>query len=195
MGAVIIIAIAVVAIMMQPAPADRVVLLPGADGKTGAVSVKTAGGERLLDQAYAAAAVDRQGRIEAVREDEASVRARYGAALGAQPMRPASFVVNFVSGTDELTAESRPVLDQVKTESARRPAAEIVAIGHTDRVGTDAANDALSLKRAEAVRAALLAAGVAARIEAAGRGEREPLIATADEVAEPRNRRVEINVR
>jgi outer membrane protein OmpA-like peptidoglycan-associated protein len=195
MGAVIIIAIAVVAIMMQPAPADRVVLLPGADGKTGAVSVKTSGGERLLDQPYAAAAVDRQGRIEAGREDEASVRERYGAALGAQPMRPVSFVVNFVSGTDELTTESRPVLDQIKAEAARRPAAEIVAIGHTDSVGTDAANDVLSLKRAEAVRAALLAAGAVARIEAAGRGEREPLIATADEVAEPRNRRVEINVR
>jgi outer membrane protein OmpA-like peptidoglycan-associated protein len=195
MEAVIIIAIAVVAIMMQPAPADRVVLLPGADGKTGAVSVKTPGGERLLDQPYAAAAVDRQGRIEAAREDEASVRERYGAALGAQPMRPVSFVVNFVSGTDELTTESRPVLDQIKAEAARRPAAEIVAIGHTDRVGTDAANDALSLKRAEAVRASLLSAGVAARIEAAGRGEREPMVATADEVAEPRNRRVEVNVR
>jgi len=39
-------------------------------------------------------------------------------------------------------------------------------------------------------------AGVAAdRISVAGRGEREPLVPTADEVAEPRNRRVEINVR
>ena len=44
--------------------------------------------------------------------------------------------------------------------------------------------------------AALIAAGVpAGKIETAGRGEREPLLKTADEVAEPKNRRVEISVR
>lgn len=199
MGAMIILAIAAVAILLQPAPADRVVLLPGPDGKVGAVNVKTAGGERLLDQAYAGAAVDRRGGIETVREDAATVRERYGAALGAQPARPVSFVLNFVlnfaTGSDELTPASKPLLDQVIAEVSRRSAAEIVVIGHTDRVGTEAANDALALKRAETVRSALLAAGVSARLDVAGRGEREPLIPTADEVDEPRNRRVEINVR
>ncbi len=195
MGAAIILAIAAVAILLQPAPADRVVLLPGPDGKVGSVNVKSTGGQRLLDQAYAGAAVDRRGGIEAVREDAATVRERYGAALGAQPMRPVSFVLNFASATGELTPESRSVLEQVIAEVARRADAEIAVIGHTDRVGTEAANDALALQRAEAVRSALLAAGVAARIDVAGRGEREPLIPTADEVDEPRNRRVEINVR
>lgn len=197
MEALIIAVIAAVAMLIQPAPApaDRIVLLPGLDGSVGAVTLKTSSGERVLNKAYAGAAVDIRGGIEAVTEDAATVRQRYAAALGAQPLRPVSFVVHFISGTDHLTEESRPVLDQVKIESARRPAAEIVAIGHTDRVGSDAANDALSLKRAEAVRATLLAAGVIAHIDAAGRGEREPLIATADEVAEARNRRVEINVR
>lgn len=195
MGPLLVGAIAVVAILLQPAPADRVVLLPDADGKTGAVLVRTGSGERLLDQAYAAALVDSQGRIEAAREDPATVRERFGAALAAQPIRTVSFVLHFLNDTDELVPESRPILDQIKSEIARRPAAEVVAIGHTDRVGSDAYNDALSLKRAEAVRAALLAAGIAPRIEVAGRGEREPLIPTADEVSEPRNRRVEINVR
>ena len=195
MGPVIILAIAALAIAMQPTAQDRVVLLPGPDGKVGAVNIKTAGGERLLDQAYAAVVADSRGGIETVHEDAATVRERFGAALAAQPLRPVSFVVYFVSGTDELTAESRPMLDQAKTEVARRPAAEIVVIGHTDRVGSDADNDALSLKRAESVGAALLAAGVSSSIDTAGRGEREPLITTADEVAEPRNRRVEINVR
>lgn len=195
MGPVIVAAVAAIAILLQAEPADRVVLLPDANGKVGAVMVKTAGGERLLDQAYAGAVVDRQGRIEAVREDATTVRERFGAALAAQPMRPVSFVVNFVSGTDQLTPESQAVLEQLKTEIARRPAAEIVAIGHTDRIGTDAVNDALSLKRAETVRDAVLAVGVSVRVDVAGRGEREPLIPTADEVSEPRNRRVEINIR
>jgi outer membrane protein OmpA-like peptidoglycan-associated protein len=69
-------------------------------------------------------------------------------------------------------------------------------IGHTDRVGADDANDALSLQRAQTMREAMLGLGIPpARIRAAGRGEREPLVPTADGVEEPRNRRVEINVR
>ena len=57
-------------------------------------------------------------------------------------------------------------------------------------------NDTLSLKRAETVRTALIAAGIAAgQIEIAGRGERELAVQTADEIAEERNRRVEILVR
>jgi outer membrane protein OmpA-like peptidoglycan-associated protein len=80
-------------------------------------------------------------------------------------------------------------------EIARRPAPEIVVIGHTDRVGAVPYNDTLSLRRAERVRDELVKVGIAAdRIRVAGRGEREPLVPTADEVAEARNRRVEINV-
>ena len=71
-----------------------------------------------------------------------------------------------------------------------------MVIGHTDRVGTTQFNDGLSLQRAERVRRALVELGIASeRIRTAGRGERELLVSTADDVPEPRNRRVEINVR
>ena len=81
-------------------------------------------------------------------------------------------------------------------ELKKRPSPEITVIGHTDRLGPDQANDTLSLQRAQRVKELLIQRGVAAeRISVAGRGEREPLVPTADEVAEPRNRRVEINVR
>jgi outer membrane protein OmpA-like peptidoglycan-associated protein len=72
----------------------------------------------------------------------------------------------------------------------------VVVIGHTDRVGTVEYNDRLSLQRAERVRAELVRLGVdPARISVEGRGEREPLVPTPDEMPEPQNRRVEVSVR
>ena len=69
-------------------------------------------------------------------------------------------------------------------------------VGHTDRQGTVEANDALSLRRAQAIADLLVAQGFAPElISARGRGEREPLVPTADEVVEPRNRRAEVIVR
>ncbi|MGH6692492.1 MAG: OmpA family protein, partial [Gammaproteobacteria bacterium] len=79
---------------------------------------------------------------------------------------------------------------------ARRKVAEIAVIGHTDRVGLIEYNDTLSLRRAERVRKDFVSRGIpTGAINVAGRGEREPVVPTADEVSEPRNRRVEINVR
>ncbi|MBL8485795.1 MAG: OmpA family protein [Rhodocyclaceae bacterium] len=177
-------------------PADRVVLLPDAKGGTGAVVVRAGGGERVLAEAYAAAEVSPDGRITERRETAESVRARYGALLDAQPPRPVAWTVYFETATQRLTAESRTVFGRIKEEIARRPAPEISVVGHTDRVGRVEDNDALSKRRADAVKSQLVEAGLdPARIDTAGRGEREPLVSTADEVAEPRNRRAEISVR
>ena len=177
-------------------PGSHIVLIPGADGKAGAVVIRSAGGETVLDRPYASADVTANGAITPSQASAATVRERFGAALDAQPPRPVSFIVYFITDSDELTPESRKTFDQIKTELAKRPVPDIVVIGHTDRVGAVEYNDRLSLVRARAVRGALVAAGIAAeRIQEAGRGEREPLVPTADEVAEPRNRRVEINVR
>jgi len=177
-------------------PADRVVLLPEDNGKVGKVLVKSAAGEQTLATAYAGARVDASGAIALRTEDEAEIRQRYAAVFAARPPQAKSYTVNFVSGGDELTTESAQVLNELKTELAQRPAPDIAVIGHTDSVGTLDANDALSLRRAATVRALLVIQGVAeSSIEVAGRGEREPLVPAGDEVAEPKNRRVEINVR
>ena len=193
--AAIALAVILYGIFSHDAP-DRVVLLPDADGRVGKVVVRAAGGEQLLDKPYAEADVNARGAIAARSSDAAEVASRYGATLAAQPRRPVSYTVYFVSGSDELTGESRPVLEQVKQEAAGRPAPEVTAIGHTDRVGRLEDNDALSKMRADVVRGALMSAGIpATQIEIAGRGEREPVVATADEVAEAMNRRVEINIR
>jgi outer membrane protein OmpA-like peptidoglycan-associated protein len=76
-----------------------------------------------------------------------------------------------------------------------RPFPDVTAIGHTDTTGTAAANYQLGLRRAEIVRGLLVAAGLDARaIEVASHGEADPLIPTAAQTNEPRNRRVEIQI-
>jgi len=180
----------------KPVRDDLYVLMPDQEGKTGALSVESDGQQAVLDRPYASARVTEPGRVAAGAVTEQEARQAFGAALEAQPARPASFILYFLEGRDELTPDSRQLLGRIVDEIARRPAPEIVVIGHTDRVGAVPFNDALSLRRAERVRDELVKVGIAAdRIRMAGRGEREPLVPTADEVTEARNRRVEINVR
>lgn len=183
----------------DPAPEARPALfavIPGADGHVGAIVVRRGDETRLVDRAYGAQRVTAQGRVEATQLDAAQVREVFGETLAALPGRPASFLLYFLEGSDELTAASRLELDKVFGELRRRPLPDIVVIGHTDRVGGVGYNDRLSLARAQRLREMLVSLGLPAeRIEAAGRGEREPLVPTEDGVPEPRNRRVEINVR
>lgn len=177
-------------------PREKIVLLPDADGSVGEVTVTTSRAEAKLDRAYASAQAMSNGDVRRADESAEAMRSRYAPALAVQPPRPVSFNVFFVFDKDELTPESTAQFDRIKRELATRPAPEIVVIGHTDRVGTLEYNDALSLKRADMVKSALVEAGVRRdQIDVAGRGEREPAVPTADEVAEPRNRRVEIMVR
>jgi outer membrane protein OmpA-like peptidoglycan-associated protein len=176
-------------------PQGTVVLLPDAQGKDTAVSVRQDGGEVLLDKPYAAATLTSRGPQPATSSAE-QVQARFGTALAARPAPPTQFTLYFVEGKDEFTAESKRDFDNVFTEIAKRPVPDLLVIGHTDTVGNDAFNDTLSKARAEVVRKALVARGIAAEnIVIVGRGKREPVVTTADGVAEARNRRVEILVR
>ena len=124
------------------------------------------------------------------------MQSTYGGALHALPARPATFLLYFITGTDELTEESKLELDKVLAALRARPSPDVLVIGHTDTVGDPEANDRLSAQRAETVKSFLIGIGIPAeRIRTAGRGERELLVPTAANFDEPRNRRVEINVR
>jgi len=180
----------------KPAPPDRIVLLPNEDGTPSAVILKTAAGQQVIDHPYQAASVSPDGAITPRKESAESVKARYGAVLAAQPKRATTYTVYFVSGKDEITPESKAELDKIKADLKTRSAPEIIVIGHTDRVGKLEANDALSLERAKVMRDILIATGIPPKlIQTAGRGEREPVVQTADEVPEAKNRRVQITVR
>lgn len=176
-------------------PRGSVVLLPEPGGAPTAVTVTQGGKQIVLDQPYAGARLSSDGP-QAYASDAAQVQARYGAALAGLPGRPTQFTLYFVEGKDEFTEASKRALDGVFAEIAGRPVPDVIVIGHTDKVGNDAVNDPLSRQRAEVVRRALIARGVAPEnIVVVGRGKREPVVLTADGVAEARNRRVEILVR
>jgi outer membrane protein OmpA-like peptidoglycan-associated protein len=175
---------------------ELVVLVPAADGHIGTVVIDRAGKKTTLNTAYAASRAMGAEEVSNSTLPPADVQRDFGSTLSAIPARPASFLLYFVTGTDELTEESKAEMQRVLDELRRRPLPDIQVIGHTDSVGADLENDALSLQRAEKLRSEMLGLGIPpARIRAAGRGEREPLVRTDDGVDEPRNRRVEINVR
>ncbi|WP_075795236.1 outer membrane protein OmpA [Massilia putida] len=71
----------------------------------------------------------------------------------------------------------------------------IIAVGHTDSVGTDAYNQKLSVRRAEAVKAYLQSKGVEAnRVYTEGKGEKQPVADNKTAAGRAKNRRVEIEV-
>ena len=171
-------------------------VVPGSDGHVGAVVVRTDREERVIDSAYGAQRLRRDGSVEASRLTAADLRREFGSTLDALPGKPASFTLYFLEGRDELTPESKAEMEKVFGELKRRPLPDIVVIGHTDTVGGLAFNDRLSLARAERLREMMIGLGIPpGRITAAGRGKRELLVPTDESVSEPRNRRVEINVR
>lgn len=171
-------------------------MLPGPGGKVGSIVVTRGSDSRVIDTAFGAQKIGADGQVVAISMTRDQVHEIFANTVDALPGKPASFILYFLEGKDALTPESKLELEKVFSELKRRPLPDIVVIGHTDSVGTLTYNDKLSLARAERLREMMVALGIAPeRISAAGRGKRELLVPTEDNVSEPRNRRVEINVR
>ncbi len=175
-------------------PATRVTLLPQ-DGPS-AVQVRAGDRQQIINQPYQVGVVTTRGDLQTLTSSAAEVQQRHPELLARMPAAPQRFVLYFVAGSVELTPESTVQLQQMLQAAQARPGGELVVLGHSDRVGSMQENDELSKRRAAAIRDVIIARGFAPElVEAVGRGEREPLVPTDDEVPEPRNRRVEIVVR
>ncbi len=114
------------------------------------------------------------------------------------PPPAARFTLYFVEGTTTLVPDSEVELTRLFAEIANRSnnGVSVQITGHTDTVGTDADNDILSLRRAIEIRGFLAEKGLDLSItRTAGRGERELLEPTEDNVPNEHNRRVEVIVR
>ncbi len=109
------------------------------------------------------------------------------------PMSPANYTVYFDFDKSVINPAGQEVINQVLADASKHAPSSVSVTGHTDRAGPEDYNMALSLRRADSVRSALIAGGIAAdKITVAGRGESEPAVPTADGVREAKNRRVEI---
>src|SRR5687767_1667203 len=110
---------------------------------------------------------------------------------------PNEYLVYFDLDKVDIRPDARVVIDQVLADAAAQgiDRVRISATGHAVRSGSEEYNLALSMRRADAVREALIAGGIPAEsITTAARGESENAIPTVDGVVEQANRRVEIIV-
>ena len=174
------------------------VLMPDPDGKTGRIEVENKGGTLLIDK---------PGNVTEVKDlatppaparpmDPKEIQKIFGPALSAQPSQPVTYILNFKAGAAELTEESETKLPEILAAVAEKQSADISVVGHSDAVGTKEKNYEISFKRAQRVKEILVSRGIdPSAIATDSHGEDNPLVKTADEVAEPKNRRVEVTIR
>lgn len=116
---------------------------------------------------------------------------------GTQPA-PQTFTfdtLKFDTAKSEIRPVDRAEVDQVATVLAKYPSSHIRIAGYADARGSDAANVALGKARADSVKAALVAKGVAAdRIATASGGDSDPVNTNATAAGQAENRRTELIV-
>ena len=176
-----------------------VVLIPDAGGKVGQVAVTTNAGTTVLTKANESAVAKERGRAptSAVQLSEEKIKDMFAETLAKEPLPPEHFTFYFESGKADLLPEANAQLAKAKTAIELRKPCDVSVIGHADRVGDNEMNYGISTNRANAVASALTGMGAAEDCVKDIRfyGESDPAVPTADEVPEPRNRRVEVEIR
>ncbi len=108
---------------------------------------------------------------------------------------PKQFIVFFGFNKSNLTPEAARVVADAAAAAKEYGSASIVVVGHTDTVGSPRYNNALSMRRSQAVKDGLTANGIPGNaISTAGKGESELMVQTGDSVKEPQNRRATIDL-
>jgi len=117
---------------------------------------------------------------------------------GAQAMLDAVLanrIIEFQSNSALLTDAAKRILDDMAVPLAQTHGERLLLVGHTDEVGTHAANMALSQVRAAAVKQYLIGKGIdGGRMDTIGRGPDEPVADNATVEGRSRNRRIQFRV-
>lgn len=182
--------------LLAACSSSRVVLLDAGSAGQG-LCLTTAAGELALSEVNSCAQVRSASSRPQVRQLSAvEVDTRYGALIDQAPLPPVSFLLYFTTGGTDLQPASRELLPQIEQAIVRQVPCAVNIIGHSDRTGSREYNVALSLRRAQAVQRWLESRNLdILAVSVESYGEEDPLVPTADNVAEPRNRRVELLIR
>jgi outer membrane protein OmpA-like peptidoglycan-associated protein len=182
-----------------PALQNLIVLLPNEDGNANSsIVVTNAGGSQQLTEANTALKVERADTAPSkpFKMDPSEIQSLFQSTLSFIPTAEARFNLYFLLGGTELTPESAAVLPRIVEACKDRHSTDVAIIGHTDTTGDSKANLRLGQARAEQVAKMIQALGVdGASIFAESHGANDLLVPTKENVAEPRNRRVEVIVR
>jgi outer membrane protein OmpA-like peptidoglycan-associated protein len=175
-----------------------VILVPDHDGQTGKADVITAGGKQTLESPFAMTTytTGKQAPSAVKTASPEYIKATFAQTLSAEPPPSERFIIYFNSSTNQVNPESQETITKIIETIKRRNAFSIKISGHTDATGSSQVNDRLSNSRARAISEILIHNGVTEKIiEVSSHGKGNQLIPTADGIAEPRNRRVEVVVR
>ena len=175
-----------------------VVLVPDPDGRVGSITVANAAGSVEIDTANESTAIrDAATAPSAPAEmEKKDIDNLFGQALAIQPQPPVHFILYFEKNATRLRPSSLALLPDVIATVQTRRSGHISVVGHSDTLGDKSYNLSLSLRRAMAVKKLLVKKGIdEALIETTSHGEENPLVKTADNVGNPKNRRVEVVIR
>ena len=101
----------------------------------------------------------------------------------------------FAYDSDDITGAARNNLTNLAASLKKYPKTDVLIVGHTDATGTDAYNQGLSQRRADAAKSYLISQGVAStRVRTSGRGEAEPIDSNDSADGRSLNRRVEVAI-
>ena len=149
-----------------------------------------------------AEALDR-ARAEAEAREQAEAEARSRARAEQRVREEAAFVAGYKDIAYFETGKDTPIFGELNEDSwenlrnvmSRYPEITVTVTGHTDNVGKPASNQALSQRRADNIKAMLVAKGIdGSRIHAIGRGDKEPISSNKTKEGRAKNRRIEITI-
>lgn len=177
---------------------EMVVLVPDPGGSVGQITVSNAAGTVSIDQANYATEVSDSTTppTPPTLKTATEIENTFGDVLNRQPPPPVHFTFYFKSDSEQLLAKSRDKLPDIIEAIDKRMPTRVSVVGHTDTMGDKTYNLNLSMRRAVAVKDLLVSNGIdPGIIDVSSHGEENPLVKTADNVANARNRRVEVVVR
>lgn len=163
--------------------------------KTSAITVKSKDTNSILNTPNSYLELSNieafSGMKKILNEDE--VNAKYGDMIRSSIEPAKSYLLYFTDG-NTLTQESLEKIDLIKKTIKDRKPCSISIIGHTDTLGSDKLNEILSLNRAKIV-SKIFQNEEVIDMEVLSFGEKNLLIKTPDNIFEPKNRRVEVQIR